>query len=142
MQARDGIVSLGGFFREIERAQRKRKQTPSRRVDVRGRERQAERPETSAALMTAPEAQHADERTIRRTAEHQRGGMSTEEMHARYDSGVNPGGIHQGATRSSPETEGRARETAHAHAFDEEPPDPKIRRPGHGRGMSTKRAGS
>lgn len=95
--------------------------------------------------MTEPVAtpgQHADERTIRRTAEHQRGGMSTDEMLERYESGLHAGGMHSGATKSSPETEGRARESAHAHAYDDEPPDPKLRRPGHTRGMSTKRAGS
>lgn len=88
------------------------------------------------------EAQHADERTIRRTAERQQHGISTDEMLARYEAGLNPGGLHQKARPSSPETEGKARETLHAHAYDEEPPDPKIRRPGHTRGMSTKRAGS
>lgn len=101
-------------------------------------EEQEEQRETAKS----PEEGHADERTIRRTAEHQRGGISTEEMHARYEGGLNPGGIHGRASRTSPDTEGRARDVAHAHTYDEEPPDPKIRRPGHSRYMSSKRAGS
>lgn len=87
--------------------------------------------------------QHADERTIRRTAEHQQGGMSTEEMHARYDEGRHPGGLHEQATKPPEDLgEGRLRESPHAHPYDDEPPDPKLRRPGHGRSMSSKRAGA
>jgi hypothetical protein len=39
---------------------------------------------------------HADERTIRRTAEAQDGGISSEESRAAYERGDNPGGLHQG----------------------------------------------
>ena len=40
---------------------------------------------------------HADERTIRRIAEAQLGGLSSQESTARYDRGENPGGTHQKA---------------------------------------------
>jgi hypothetical protein len=42
-------------------------------------------------------AEHADERTQRRTAEEQSGGMSSQESAERYASGENPGGTHGGA---------------------------------------------
>lgn len=89
------------------------------------------------------EPEHADERTIRRIAEEQVGGMSTDEMIERYESGEHPGGM-QGGALVPPEglEEGRVRESLHAHPYDDEPPDPKLRRPGHRRGMSTQRAGS
>jgi hypothetical protein len=39
---------------------------------------------------------HADERAIRRTAEVQDGGVSSEESRAAYERGDNPGGLHRG----------------------------------------------
>jgi hypothetical protein len=38
---------------------------------------------------------HADERTIRRMAEQQLGGTSSEESRAAYLQGAHPGGLHQ-----------------------------------------------
>ena len=99
--------------------------------------------EQAAGHEHEPAPQHADERTIRRTAEHQQGGLSTEEMHARYDEGRHPGGLHEQATKPPEDVApGRLRESLHAHPYDDEPPDPKLRRPGHGRAMSSKRAGA
>jgi len=99
-----------------------------------GHEQEAHAPE---------EPQHADEKTIRRKAESEGGGMSTEEMRARYDDGRHPGGLHEQAEKPPEDlAEGRMRESPHAHPYDDEPPDPKLRRPGHERGMSTKRAGA
>lgn len=89
------------------------------------------------------EMPHADERTIRQAAEHERGGIGTGEMHARYETGDHPGGLHEKAAKP-PEDQvgGRLREKPHAHPYDDEPPDPKTRRPGHRRAMSSKRAGA
>jgi hypothetical protein len=62
-----------------------------------------ERPATGARHRVASET--ADERTIRRTAERQAGGMSSQESDARYVSGENPGGLHQKARRPEPDSE-------------------------------------
>lgn len=76
-------------------------------------------------------------------AEHQRGGISTEEMHYRYEEGINPGGLSGQAPRQDPDVEeGRKRESHHAHPYDDEPTDSKVRRPGHSRYMPSRRAGS
>jgi len=49
----------------------------------------------------------ADERTQRRTAEEQGGGMSSQESAERYASGENPGGTHSGGnSEGAMETEG------------------------------------
>ncbi|MDI1451348.1 hypothetical protein [Polyangium sp. 6x1] len=48
-----------------------------------------------------PGPEHADEKTQRRTAESQHGGISSEESSRRYETGENPGGTHQGG-RSDP----------------------------------------
>jgi hypothetical protein len=39
---------------------------------------------------------HADERTIRRVAEAELGGLSTEQSREAYQRGENPGGLHHG----------------------------------------------
>lgn len=98
---------------------------------------------TSQASPHNDQPEHADERTIRRIAEEQVGGMSTDEMLERYESGEHPGGM-QGGAFIPPEDmeEGKVRESLHAEPYDDEPADPKMRRPGHRRGMSTQRAGS
>ena len=44
-----------------------------------------------------PPVVHADERTIRRIAEAQAGGISSQESAARYERGENPGGLHHKA---------------------------------------------
>lgn len=51
--------------------------------------------QTSSAKPRAPA--HADERTIRRIAEAERGGLSSKESAARYMRGENPGGLHHKA---------------------------------------------
>ncbi len=49
--------------------------------------------------------QTADERTIRRIAEAQAGGISSQESDARYESGEHPGGLHGKAFRPPPDAE-------------------------------------
>jgi hypothetical protein len=46
-----------------------------------------------------PHPIRADERTIHRIAEAERGGLSTEASAALYESGENPGGLHHKAVR-------------------------------------------
>jgi hypothetical protein len=55
----------------------------------------------------------ADERTMRRIAEAQAGGMSTEEGRARYESGEHPGGLHGKAERPPPDLESFEDEEPH-----------------------------
>src|SRR3954468_20934374 len=43
--------------------------------------------------------EYADERTMRRMAEAERGGLSSRESTARYERGENPGGLHHKAVR-------------------------------------------
>mgnify|MGYP007078503691 CR=1 FL=1 len=95
----------------------------------------------SGPAMQAPV--HADERTIRQAAEREHGGIGTDEMRARYETGEHPGGLHEKAPVPPEDVaEGRLRASPHAHPYDDEPPDPKLRRPGHRRAMSSKRAGA
>lgn len=63
-----------------------------------------ERPSTAAKHRVAPR-ETADERTMRRIAEKQAGGISSQESDARYVSGENPGGLHQKAQRPPPDAE-------------------------------------
>jgi len=57
--------------------------------------------------------EHADERTIRRTAEAEFGGMSSEESRRAYENGENPGGLHRGGARPrTPHHEGRLESNA------------------------------
>jgi len=51
----------------------------------------------------ATNTQNADERTQRRIAEEQHGGISSQESAERYASGENPGGTHQGGTKTDAE---------------------------------------
>jgi hypothetical protein len=75
----------------------------------------------------------ADERTARRIAEAQRGGVSSAESAARWAAGENPGGLHHKAVRrESPE---RPRPT------DEEPPERKERTPRGEKHMPVNRRG-
>lgn len=76
----------------------------------------------------------ADERTIRRVAEMQDGGMSSAESAARYASGDNPGGTHRKAAHRG---EGRW----HQRPTDEEPEGHKERVPGGDRHMPETRRG-
>lgn len=81
----------------------------------------------------AKPVEHADERTIRRIAESQNGGLSSEESAARYASGENPGGLHHGAVRHADPL---------ADDVIEEPEERKERRPRHERHMSASRRGA
>jgi hypothetical protein len=51
----------------------------------------------------ATKTTNADERTQRRLAEEQQGGISSQESAERYASGENPGGTHQGGTQKDQE---------------------------------------
>ncbi|MDI1484523.1 hypothetical protein [Polyangium sp. y55x31] len=46
--------------------------------------------------------EHADEKTQRRIAESQHGGISSEESSRRYEIGDHPGGTHQGGRPARP----------------------------------------
>lgn len=78
--------------------------------------------------------EHADERTIRRIAEAEGGGLSTRESDARYERGENPGGLHHKAVRR--EGPGEAR-----HHL-EEPRERKEKVPGGERHLAAQRRGS
>jgi hypothetical protein len=101
-------------------------------VLARGRER---RPSASAARRTGGAPVHADERTMRRVAEAQAGGMSSEESAARYARGENPGGLHQ---KEAHRGEGRL----HQRPGDEEPQERKETVPGKERHIAVNRKGS
>lgn len=60
----------------------------------------ARRPvESARRFVSRPAPEHADERTARRMAEAERGGLSSKESAARYARGENPGGTHRKAVR-------------------------------------------
>jgi hypothetical protein len=59
-----------------------------------------DRTATSAARESPPV--HADERTIRRMAEAELGGISSAQSRAAYLRGDNPGGLHQGGRGPAP----------------------------------------
>jgi hypothetical protein len=81
-----------------------------------------------------PFTDHADERTIRRLAELQRGGLSSREGVARYERGENPGGLHHKAVRrEGPE---------HPRHHLEEPKERKEKIPGRVRCIPVMRRGS
>ncbi len=78
--------------------------------------------------------EHADEGTIRRVAEAQRGGLSSRESWARYLRGENPGGLHHRAVRrEGPE---------HPRHHLEEPKERKEKVPGGPRRIPIMRRGS
>lgn len=123
-----GLGFASGFIQAIELSSERLRRTPP-----------PPEPKKTRTLRAVPalgtEERHADERTIRRMAERQRGGISTEEMRERYDSGRHLGGLHGGAM---PERLGGDEPR---HVLDE-PGDPKSRRPGHPRHMPAHRRGS
>lgn len=81
-----------------------------------------------------PTPEHADERTIRRMAEAERGGASSRESSARYERGDNPGGLHHKAVRrEGPE---------HARHHLDEPKERKEKVPGGTRRIAVMRRGS
>lgn len=77
---------------------------------------------------------HADERTIRRIAEAQSGGVSSEESAARFARGDNPGGLHHRMVHhDGPE---------HQRPELEEPQERDERRPGHSKHLAAHRRGA
>ncbi len=81
-----------------------------------------------------PPSEPADERTIRRVAEAQSGGLSSRESDARYERGENPGGLHHKAVRrEGPE---------HPRHHLEEPRERKETVPGGTRRIPVMRRGS
>jgi hypothetical protein len=81
-----------------------------------------------------PVREHADERTIRRLAETERGGLSSGESSARYERGENPGGLHHKAIRrEGPE---------HPEHHPDEPKERKEKVPGGERHIPVMRRGS
>jgi hypothetical protein len=81
-----------------------------------------------------PPSEPADERTIRRVAEAQSGGLSSSESAARYERGENPGGLHHRAVRrEGPE---------HPRHHLEEPKERKEKVPGGTRRIPVMRRGS
>jgi hypothetical protein len=81
-----------------------------------------------------PPSEHADEKTIRRLAEAERGGLSSRESSARYERGDNPGGLHHKAVRrEGPE---------HARHHLDEPKERKEKVPGGTRRIAVMRRGS
>lgn len=81
-----------------------------------------------------PRSDRADERTLRRLAESERGGLSTRESAARYERGENPGGLHHKAVRrKGPE---------HPRHHPEEPRERKEKVPGGTRRIAVMRRGS
>jgi hypothetical protein len=81
-----------------------------------------------------PTSERADERTIRRLAERERGGLSSRESVARYERGENPGGLHHRAIRrEGPE---------HPRHHPEEPRERKEKVPGGVRCIPVMRRGS
>lgn len=60
----------------------------------------ARRPvESARRVVSRPAPEHGDERTVRRMAEAERGGLSSQESAARYARGENAGGTHRKAVR-------------------------------------------
>jgi hypothetical protein len=81
-----------------------------------------------------PRSDRADERTLRRLAESERGGFSSRESVARYERGENPGGLHHRAVRrDGPE---------HPRHHPEEPSERKEKVPGGTRRIPVMRRGS
>lgn len=81
-----------------------------------------------------PTSEHADEKTIRRLAERERGGLSSRESAARYERGENPGGLHHKAVRrEGPE---------HPRHHLEEPKERKEKVPGGERHIPVMRRGT
>ena len=96
------------------------------------RARRARRPRFRPTIRAPIE--HADERTIRRMAEAERGGTSSRESWARYVRGENPGGLHHKAVRR----EG----LEHPRPRLEEPQERKEKVPGGTRRIPVMRRGS
>jgi hypothetical protein len=88
----------------------------------------------SARAWWRPPSERADERTLRRQAEREGGGLSSRESVARYERGENPGGLHHKAIRrEGPE---------HPRHHPEEPRERKEKVPGGVRHIPVMRRGS
>jgi hypothetical protein len=94
-----------------------------------------QRPRTRAGEPPRPGVPaHADERTARRIAEAEHGGLSSAESAARWERGDNPGGTHhRSVRREGPE---------HLRPSQDEPQDRKEREPGGERHMAATRRGA
>ena len=90
------------------------------------------------ALRRAP-PEHGDERTARQIGEAERGGISSAEGAARWESGENPGGLHHKAQRAPEEEPFRMPERERPEQ--EEPQARKERAPGGERHMPATRRG-
>ena len=66
-----------------------------RRREARGHQRAGRTAQTGVARH---HSSHADERTIRKVAEEQEGGISSAASRTAYERGENPGGLHHGGT--------------------------------------------
>ncbi len=106
------------------------------------RRRAVDQSRRQAAGQEAVNTWAADEKTARRVAEAQNGGLSSEESAARYARGENPGGTHARTNRhaSSNDNEGGA-SPVHQRPEHEEPQDRVERVPGGERHMSSVRRG-
>jgi hypothetical protein len=115
------LVLLGHYVEELARALLRRARLRRARTA----------PRAPHGTQTTPA--HTDERTARRIAEAQRGGVSSAESAARWAAGDNPGGLHHKAVRrDSPE---------HPRPTDEEPSERKERTPGGEKHMPVSRRG-
>ena len=82
-RAKSAVGGVGRLLGKVVSGLRERRRTPAASPPAKAERR--------------PEVVHADERTIRRIAEAQAGGISSQESDARYERGENPGGIHHKA---------------------------------------------
>lgn len=109
-----------------------------RRYDVRLAPAPATLKHAPSPSPTIPE--HADERTRRRMAEAEHGGVSSEEGTERWLRGENPGGLHHKAPRAPAEEADLTAERQ--RPGQEEPPARKDRAPRGERQMAASRRGA
>lgn len=124
-------------------ARRGKKAVAAKRARRRADRRESQgRTVASAARKARPASQPApevaDERTMRRAAEAEAGGLSSEESAKRYATGENPGGIHQKAVRD-PTLEDPEEEVFEA---EDDVPERRERRPRRDRTMAAHRRGA
>jgi hypothetical protein len=98
------MSALAGILRRVFRSASRRAATLRRRSGGSNAE--------SSADNAASSDTHADERTIRRIAEHELGGTSSAESREAYLRGENPGGLHQGGHGPAPRARGKDDEPA------------------------------
>jgi hypothetical protein len=134
--------AIDWFVQRLEGMVRHHKERRGHRASLEGRARRdapAEKRSDAIAEATRPALRavkdHADERTIRRIAEAQSGGTSSQESAARYARGENPGGMHHKAVR-------RDEGPVHPRPEYEEPQERKETVPGGERHIAVNRRGS